>query len=368
MTKYLYIDDDNLEDSRDKVSGFAEAGRLEIAVENNRQKWEEEIDHLQKVDYDGLILDLKLDELPVDNGCHACYRGSELAQHIRDKQKEGVVKAIPIILFSGEDKIKSSLDSTAKDLFDLCLEKGSMVTVEQILPVVGQLEAIALCYRRLRSGEDAVRMLDSPMEIDNRFTGLLSDLQQNDSISSVARFILNEFILKPGLLIDERLLAARLGVDMEKSKEAWKAVTNLFKEVEYQGVLCHGWRRWWMRGVNMLWREFSGGEYLQMMEAEERVEILKDKLSIDSIVVAEKPKYSESNKFWTVCCGTGKPMDSIDGFMIAGQEALYPWQDLQYVSKEAAFLKTNLRRWRNVAPSEKVRLESMKHVYSGGLQ
>lgn len=362
MTTYLYIDDDKLLDSQGKVNGFQKAGSLEVKVENNTTEWKKQIDRLKRKDYDGLILDLKLDETPVEDGCRAEFRGSSLAQQVRDYQKEGILPALPILLYSAEDKIKSSLDSTGHDLFDLCIEKTEM-DVETMLALPTQLIDLSDCYKRLNQKENVVTMLCAIYPVDERFTNTLTDLQQDSSVAACVHLLLHEFILKPGLLVDESLLAARLGVDMKKSSVAWPAILNLFDKARYQGTLCNGWKRWWMRGVNDIWRDMAGGQYLQMMDAKERVDVLKKMLGIDTIVPAELLRYSESRKFWAVCRGTDAPLDPADGFVIAGQEPHYPWQDFMYVSKKAAFLKINNQRWKNVASSEKTRLEMLKQEY-----
>lgn len=364
MTKYLYIDDDKLKDSKDKVSGFSEKGRLEVEAENNYSSWKEQIDRLRKMDYDGLILDLKLDEIPVLDGKHADFHGTSLAQQLRDYQKEGTLPAFPILLFSGEEKMKSSLDATGLDLFDMCINKGEM-NVEVMKNIPNQLEDLSICYKRLNKKESAVNMLCAVYPVDERFTNTLADLQQDNSVAACVHLLLHEFILKPGLLVDESLLAARLGVDIKKSGDVWPSILSLFDKAHYQGTLGNGWKRWWMRGINDIWRDLADGQYLQMMEASERVDVLKKVLENDSIFSAERLRYSESSKFWTVCRGTDEPLDPVDGFVIAGQEPHYPWQDFMYVSKKAAFLKINNQRWKNVASSEKTRLEILKKEYAG---
>lgn len=364
MIKYLYIDDDKLIDSKDKVSGFSEKGRLEVYAENNYPDWKEQINRLRRMDFDGLILDLKLDEIPVSNGIHADFRGTSLAQQLRDYQKEGTFPAFPIILFSGEEKMKTSLDATGLDLFDMFIDKGEM-NVEVMTNLPNQLEELSNCYKLLNHKEDVVNMLRIVYPVDERFTNMLVDLQQDNSSAACVHLLLHEFILKPGLLIDESLLAARLGVDAKKCGDAWASVLSLFDKARYKGILGNGWKRWWMRGVNDIWRELSGGQYLQMMDANERVEVLKKILGTEAIIPAKMMRYSESSKFWMVCRGTGEALDPIDGFVIAGQEPHYPWQDYFYVSKKAAFLKINNQRWKNVASFEKVRLKILKQEYAG---
>lgn len=364
IVRYLYIDDDELQLSKSMVSGFEEAGKLEILVENNKVDWNQQVARLKTVDFNGLILDLKLDERPVEDGCHSEFRGTSLSQQIRDLQKDGTIPAFPILLYSGEDKIKSSLDDTARDLFDLCIEKRN-IDKRTMLSLPIRLIELSQLYELLNQKRDVRALLQAPEQVDERFMGALENFQQNSSIAVCVHFLLNEFVLTTGLLVNEVLLAARLGVDIEKTpEEIWKAIVSIFEEARYRGILGNGWKRWWMRGINDLWRSLSGGKYLQMMTATDRVTVLKEILHTDAITPSEKLRYCESDKFWAVCYGTGKPIDPVDGFVIAGQESHYPWQDYRYVSKQAAFLKTNTERWKSVAPAEKQRLEMLKQEYT----
>ena len=361
MKTYLYLDDAQLDESRDKVSGLSMQDVLYVKVEQNLPGWKQQMERLKNVDYDGLILDLKLDELPIDDGQYAGYRGTTIAQLIRDYQKEGTLKAFPMLLFSGEDNMKRALDNTGRDLFDMIIEKGSLnINTLQKLP--RQLAELSECYKRLNGGEDARNMIKAQGYVDERFMDALHTLQTEDSNASCVRFLLNEFLLKPGLLIDETLLAARLGVDKDKSGRGWNAVLKLFEKARYDGIFGESWARWWMRSINTIWKE-NTGTVLQQLEAEERIDLLKKVLGCEEIVAATKTKYAEGNSFWAVCCGTGKPLDPIDGFEVMGQDTSYPWQDLQYVSKEAAFHKIKQDQWNGVATSEKERLEYLKQQY-----
>lgn len=361
MNKYLYIDDDIIQNSQDKVSSLVVKDYLEIKVEQNTQLWDQQIARLKILDYNGLILDLKLDEMPVEDGRHAEYRGTTVAQLIRDYQKEGILKAFPMILFTGEENMKKALDNTGRDLFDMIIEKGSL-NPQTAASIPCQLTELSECYEQLIAGVDARNMVKAPGYVDDRFMETLHEKQSEDSIANCAHFLLNEFILKPGLLVDEALLAARLGVDKDKTGQVWKNILVLFAGAYYQGVFKNGWKRWWMQSINEKWKSISGTS-LQRMGAGERVEVLKTVLKTDSIVVATKTKYADSDKYWTVCCGTGKPLDPIDGFEVTGQETSFPWQDLLYVSKETAFHKTKMDIWKGVASSEKERLEYLKQEY-----
>lgn len=361
MKKYLYIDDDILQNSQDKVSALVVQDYLDIMVERNTQGWERQIARLKNLDYDGLILDLKLDEMPVEDGRHAEYRGTTVAQLIRDYQKEGILKAFPVILFTGEENMKKALDNTGRDLFDMIIEKGS-INSKTASSIPCKLTDLSDCYEQLITGTDARSMVNAPGYVDDRFRETLHEKQSEDSIANCAHFLLNEFILKPGLLVDEDLLAARLGVDKNKTGIVWQNILSVFSDAYYQGVFGKGWKRWWMQSINEIWKSMTETN-LQRMGAGDRVEVLRTVLKTDAIVVATKTKYADSDEYWAVCCGTGKPLDPIDGFEVTGQETNYPWQDLLYVSKEAAFHKTKMDVWKGIASSEKERLEYLKQEY-----
>lgn len=53
--------------------------------------------------------------------------------------------------------------------------------------------------------------------IDDRFVAELSQLL-NDLIHIISQFLTYELIEKQGLLIEEKILAARLGIDIENSR------------------------------------------------------------------------------------------------------------------------------------------------------
>ena len=118
--KYLYIDDDNHENAVEKIDGFL-SENLKIDTVQHSNSWEEQLKYIQNHsdDIDGLILDLKLDDCLNENKKRATFRGSTLAQEIRSRQKENLIKQMPIILFSANDKVKSSLEKAGIDIFDL---------------------------------------------------------------------------------------------------------------------------------------------------------------------------------------------------------------------------------------------------------
>lgn len=368
---YLYIDDDSSDRANGTVQGLKKGGHIEVFLSQPKSTWEQQIhfiENKQKEDkLDGLIIDLRLDDYAnVNDGARANYRGTSLAQEIRTRQKEGGIKEFPIILFSGNDKVTQSLENSGKDLFDICIEKDSIINdsiyEKQFVP---KLYALADGYKIIKdSVGDISKILSVDIDvIDERFISELNNLTTNPP-HVLARFLLDELLLKQGLLVDEFTLAARLGVDIEQSAEDWKKVLKSLENAFYRGIFWQGWMRWWMPIIEKWWVEVIHAEkYLRSTPASERVELVKKELKLSNICPAEKIEKSSSNEFWTVCKGYNKPLDPIDGLIIDGQENLYPWQDLDYVSIDAALRKKNVNAWKKVAKLEEERLKELQEQY-----
>ena len=360
---FFYIDDDDVQKASEKVQGF-ESSDLKILTIQHRSTWEKQINYLkEKQDsFDGLILDLRLDDYPNEEDQRADFRGTSLAQEIRTRQKEGDFKTFPIVLFSANEKLEKSLENSGKDLFDVCIDKGH-IGGDSYSELGPKLEALAQGYRILQDSQtDLLKSLNVDVKIiDERFISELNNLAKHP-IHVIARFLLNELLLKQGLLIDEQLLAARLGVDKNSSEDWDKLLASLLK-TEYRGVFSTGWRRWWMPLVNAWWYdEIGASTYLRSTSASKRVQAIIDKFGY-KLCVAEKIDKSGSDEFWTICQGYNRPLDPVDGLLKDGQENLYPWQDEKYVSVDAALKRKNIDVWRAVAKLEEEHLRDLEEQY-----
>jgi hypothetical protein len=364
-TKFLYIDDDKVQDAEDKVQGFEQEGRLKIDPKQHRGTWEGQLKFIKENEtaMDGLILDLRLDDLPNENGERADFRGTSLAQEIRTRQKEKEFKSFPIVLFSANDKLKKSLENSGKDLFDICIDK-SKVNADSFDIYTPRLISLAEGYKFLSANKDVAKILDIDINvIDDRFVSELSQLL-NNPVHIISQFIIYELIEKQGLLINERVLAARLGIDIASSQD-WDKVKDSLAFVKYNGVFSGGWQRWWMPLIEKWWNEtVKADTYLCSTPATERVEIIKTVLQSNDIQAAQKIEKADSEEFWTVCKGYDKPLDPIDGLIIEGQEKLYPWQEPEYVSVDAALKSKNKDTvWKNVAKIEEDHLKELQEIY-----
>lgn len=362
-TIFLYIDDDKVKDAAEKVQGFEQAG-LKVLTNQHKGTWEGQMKFIKENEptLDGLILDLRLDDFPNEEGVRADFRGTSLAQEIRTRQKEGEFKSFPIILFSGNEKLEKSLESSGQDLFDICIDKGKVdgKTFDILSP---RLIAIADGYKLLSKTKAVADILGIDTNIiDERFVSELLELSDNP-VHVVARFLINELIEKQGLLINEQILAARLGIDIAKSSDWSKILESIFP-AKYKGVFGTGWHRWWGVLVEDWWKSVINADtYLRSTPAKARVELIKTKLGYTNLQASEKIAKSDSEEYWTICRGHNQPLDPVDGLMIDGQENLYPWQDAEYVSIDAALRRKNHDAWKKVAKLEEERLADLEQQF-----
>lgn len=83
-------------------------------------------------------------------------------------------------------------------------------------------------------------------------------------------------------------------------------------------------------------------------------------MHLSGLIAANRLDKADSDEFWTVCKAINKPIDTIDGLLIEGQDNLYPWQESEYVSIEAALNRTNIDVWKRLADIEKERYNDLK--------
>jgi hypothetical protein len=176
----------------------------------------------------------------------------------------------------------------------------------------------------------------------------------------IAQFLLREVLEHQGILIDEDVLAARLGVD--KSLPAWKDLKEKLETARYKGVFGEAWVRWWWFGVEKWCEEKFGDISLQNTPSSKRVNLLKNALpDLQNLVPASPIEYCNSDEFWTVCYATKKPLDYFDGFK-TNVHLHYEWQEPIYVSNFAVLEYGNKveGKW-ELSPTEMSRYREFKN-------
>lgn len=299
----------------------------------------------------GLLLDLRLDQESTNENPKVPYRGPTLAQELRTRMAEKNIAPFPIVLWSITEKFVKSFDETSHDLFDAVYGKDDQITDKaadvalQMIALVEGYESIAVGKKsRSLSGllgisEDSYARLEGPFLDEFKF------FVEKKAVHEIASYILNSLIIPPGLLIDEKLLAARLGVDIQKSGDSWRKLLLQLNGQKYQGPFSNGWLRWWWFDVETWWAGLNVKQpNLRRIGATARAQILSDKFGL-KLVSAETIEPGYSDKFFAICVATGLPLDPADGLRVAELNTK-AWQDTAYVSGYAALNRIEKNKWR----------------------
>jgi hypothetical protein len=360
MYKYLLFDDDSeLADVAITLTATAKQHNIPIEVvflNPTEISLKDLSARFKNNDFDGLVTDHRLDgEDTKPNEVE--YRGTSLAQNIRTLSNEGKIKEFPIVLYYAPERSQISLFQDAKgmDLFDLRLNKDD-VTYNDYPKICNELFALSKGYSNINdSNLDIYQLLGLIAEdlIDDRIVDILK--RKKKSVHELAMFIQREVIFTSGILIDDDVLAARLGVD--KSCADWSTLKEYLQNDErvkqynicYTGIFSTAWERYWNTSLSIVWKAISGkGKSLSTYNATERVEILNLFFTLN-LKPAKLSLGSYSDCFWTVCAKTKKPIDAIDGILTNRTENFF-WQDTEYVCKE--FVHQN-KAWIDFSSIEK---------------
>ena len=313
--------------------------------------------------FDGLLLDWKLNKKNNEEQ-KADYNVEALVQQLRALIVEGekLNKDFPIILCSADAKfdVIFSKDITGHDLFDYVLKKDDFS--DKIKETIEIFYALAQGYKDISKNKDINKIfqLEDVSIIDYRVLDFLSSIREK-SVHEIVRFILQKIIYPPNFLIDEYLLASRLGIDIiedKESKENWIHLKEILTECKYFGVFSNAWERWWMPKVDTFWYtnfESALGSY----SATERVELLNNRFGLQ-VKPANKLEMTRSDYFWTICKYTNRPLAIGDGILSSSDYETVPWQEDEYYSPKVV-LEENIT---TVHPIEKERIELLKMKFS----
>jgi hypothetical protein len=369
--KYLYIDDNSVDNAKGIITGLQKEDELSIDFDNPKGDWEKERERIlsdEFKNYNGLILDLNLEEIPNSEKEISHYKGSSLAQEFRNLSKAGTIKEIPVILLSATVNIDIYFDKTNADLFDLIIPREKLNdkdlffvdTRQKLISLSIGYELISKCKN---DNNNLPELFNYNLEKENvRFVGEMKAVIENPA-HIISNFIIKNLLEKSGILVPENILATRLGIDCSKSTD-WHKVLEKFDKFSYKGVFSDGWKRWWMSGLENWWSsELQIEKSLRSTKASDKVNLLKEKLELSELVPLEKAEKSKSETFWTNCVGSEVAIDTVDGLLIAGQDNYFPWQDKSYISIDEALKPKGKENWKKLSPSEEFKLELLKKQY-----
>jgi hypothetical protein len=366
MRKYkvLYIDDETSENSQAFADGLSRKGLIEITIikPTNLEELVSEIVAGQ-TEIDALILDLKLDGNQKGDRT-ASFTAPTLATGIKTKyfSENGINNAFPIFLISSISNLKKYYDSdtSSHDLFDYTIHKSKIG--EDGAQYESLIFSLSRAYKEIQKGKTNFNsLLGLPTEsgIPNEIFTSKFLTGKETSISEISQYIFNEIILKTGVLIDENILGARLGIDFNNSDD-WKQIKEKLEDFKYSGVFKESFDRWWAYDILNWWNSNLSKSLIQLT-ALERVDLIKEKFDLSGLKEAQPIPKTTSTKFWTICQVYQKPIDPKDGFLVDGN--LLSWQDKRYISLESILERDAKKAGVLIHPADKERLADIKLEY-----
>lgn len=200
-----------------------------------------------------VALDYRLDEAPAGLSADQTFKGSALAQHLRDASIETPEADFALVLVSAEAKIRTFFrpDQTAHDLFDRVYVKEDINNQRRTV----RQELLSLCaaYAHLRQKNGRYELAelmeagpeDQPAIDIQALTLRLADAK---APHLVVKLILGQLIDRPGPLIDLADVCAQLGVSLDSGG---KVTTVLGQHgANYLGLFGDAYPRWWSHRVD----------------------------------------------------------------------------------------------------------------------
>lgn len=331
VPKYLFIDDETGAPTEALLDGFNDTKLVEIeSMTLSKGEPFEEVcnrikDEFTNHRYDGVLIDLCLDGTGVNS---LAFKAQPFAQQIRTWASEEKMPHIPVVLCSTlENYDIYRKDGASHDLFDDYFDKTDVDFAKESIRLKSLSEGYQVLNRKGVTTEEYLGRKDLDV-ID----GKIIDFLKGQTSYEIARRIVKEVLPFSGILIDQPVAAARMGVSIKDSGEGWKKLRNaIAEEAAYNGVFCAGWRRFWADKVNSFFMKLTDGKPYQIMNAAERVEVLKNN-GFNGLVAATPIDYNNSSYYNTVCCHSGLPLDSMEGIPVEDKMSLMQWQENHFVS------------------------------------
>ncbi len=332
------------------------------------------IAHISHAKPDGLLLDVAFTNALTPENVQVSYDGIALAQQIRTLQTRGVrddgpsLLEFPLVRFSKANIINEYVggDTTSEDLFDEKIDKNS--TLKDPAPVARKLLSLAADYPQIceyalaedKSDEKLAALLGCEVDFLSRIDAraLLGLRRPKAPAHVLSRYLTGPLLSRPGPIIDETLLATRLGINREEGSGDWRELmTAHLKVAAYSGAFAGGYDRWWMARVTEWWSDQLGSDRaLVRLTAAERVKFIGEKTGLAKLAPIAENNESPGTKFWHRCLRSKLPVDPAQGFPLMPEWGQESWHDVDYLCLEEA--KHDSRNAR-LGPSERARLAKL---------
>ena len=277
MFKGIFVDDeDDVYAAMMTSPGKLEFERFEV------QPITDQVIAIRNADPMVVALDYRLDEVLTNVTADHSYKGSGLAQLLRDKAVAEPDKDCAIALVSAEAKLKQlyAPDKTAHDLFDVVYSKEEVT--ENTGSVKLQLLDLAYAYAALRKSNGEYNFADilaTGDDDDHVFESqeLRYGFEKADAPHIAIRHLLRNIIERNGLLLDAASVSATLGIDPDSLHDMAPILEE--KQISYRGLLSKGWPRWWGHRLDIFCNEVFETRSIALT-AGERSKILKERLGV----------------------------------------------------------------------------------------
>lgn len=258
-----------------------------------------------------VALDYRLDEVTPNVAEGHTFKGSGLAQLLRDGAISDPSQDFAIVLVSNEGKLAAyyAPDRTAHDLFDLVYAKETVTSQRERVRL--ELRALSNGYLALREmalAYDPVVLLDAPEAQHDRIRTqeITTAISSASAPHLVAKFVLHAIIRRPGPLVDDHDAAALLGVEVASFEALVPALTEA--GFRYAGLFAKGWQRWWASGVEEWGEALLGGPLLDLT-AQQRAEALSARTDI-ALQPARSPWNDSPDEYVSfACCCCRRPTE-----------------------------------------------------------
>ncbi|CAM3931333.1 protein-PII uridylyltransferase [Rahnella bruchi] len=366
-TKFMYIDDDSIEDLHRQIEQIVDnsSGRLVIEL-HNPMPMNQYLGILHANDYDGIIIDQKLDLPNNAQGTpyRADYFGAALAQNFRTHMaaKTDHMQQLPIVLMSNEKNLIDyyNPDESSHNLFDLVINKIQLRDAKCGEYFAKYMLSLSQSYKILSTEYKLENLLNCDKQtlslLDPRFISYLESKNGDPYATTFA--ITSTLIKSAGILVTEEMLATKLGIDIEKSK-SWDDIKELLISFKYQGVFSEIRERWWFTFIENWWETEIDKTTLKALTSYQRVDLLREKLSIQELCPLEPSYPNQSSKFWVNCVVSKKPLDPYDALRAESHD-LKPWEQPKYLDIISVLETRALDAGFKIHPDDRYKREVLK--------
>lgn len=283
----------------------------------------------------GVLMDVDL-----SNEAGRQQTGPGMSQNMRVAQQNRTIPAFPIVRFSLRHKVLENIgrDSSSDDIFDLKIEKDGLSDDYLCAAAQSKLIGVRKIYDALDAGEaDLPKLigLSDALWAQWGSSDFQSDFEVGDRVQLKAAPLVR-MMVHPGLLIEEDILAFRLGVDPTASK-GWSSLRGKLADYAYRGVSGDCFVRWWARGVEDWWQDELGAELpLAGCNIAERAALLS-KHFVD-LTTLKMPKGSMGERPWRYCLLTKEqrqeviPVDPARAVRMKPRSPMPSWLDPLYAA------------------------------------